>query len=146
MLSFCGTHRVSQCITNFPASCCTLRSACPTYRRESDRLNSSEPCVNTGIRTLTARELGRAQKVGLAPIARGQSSKSQRIHVFIDAKRLLRRLPAQQFNHPIIAMLNEYRGSQMVIQNTLWMAGNEVEQPTPRMMFSYWNAMNQREH
>ena len=45
MLLFCGTHHVSQYIANSSASCFTVRSACTTYTRESDRLNSSAPCA-----------------------------------------------------------------------------------------------------
>ena len=36
--------RASQDIANSSAICCTVRSACTTYARKSDRLNSSAPC------------------------------------------------------------------------------------------------------
>ena len=52
MLFFCGTHHLSQYIANSSASCCTVRSACTTYTRESDRFNSSAPCDLAGLRAL----------------------------------------------------------------------------------------------
>ena len=49
MLFFCGTYHVSQYIANSPTSCCTVRSACTTYTRESDQLNSFDgPKWNLG--------------------------------------------------------------------------------------------------
>ena len=47
MLFLCGTHHVNQYIVNSSAIYCTVRSACTTYARKSDQLDSSALCENT---------------------------------------------------------------------------------------------------